>query len=259
MKRLFFIFLLFIASPVFGAGVFGVENPAEVFSVTTPDEVFGVSGLAAGGGKATITYDTSSDNAVVDNATCTVAIDPGDGHSNKIVIIGIASISFITTPVISTVTYDGNACTLIDTQAGSGDSDFICSLYYYLAPADTSKDVVVTMAWAPNGVAVGVISLYNVKQQAPEASNKATGSGTTAATSVTTITDGAMVIDVVGNEDARAMTPDTMDERWVNEDSAIYAHGSTITKESHGAQSMSWTMLTGDWAIVAAAFEAADL
>jgi len=222
-------------------------------------------GMPSAAGSATITYDTAASNWVGGTgAVVTVTIDPGDGHSDKIFIIGVGW-EDTNVATITSVVYDeggvGGAATNIDTQTYTDGSDNGgVALYYYLAPLDTSKVITVTFSETIDNMNVGVISLYNVKQQAPEASNKAAGTGTTAAVTVTTITANAWVSDIVANSASYYTNiAATMDERWV-QNGGLTVDASTIAKVSPGGQSMSWTVEgSKPWVIVGAAWEPADL
>ena len=211
------------------------------------------------GGKATIGYNTENHGTANATNTIQVSIDPVDGASNKVLIIGIGW-EAIATRTIGTVTYDGDACTVIDAQPyEASDLDGV-ALYYFLAPVDTAKDIVVTMSDTCAGISMGAVVLNNVKQQAYEAKNKAEGNSTTAAVTVTTLTDGAWVVDVVGNISSTATnTPDTGDERWTASDDQT-TDMSTILKASFGAEARSWTINSSQqWGIVGSAWEPADL
>ena len=216
-------------------------------------------GAPASAGKATATYDTVNSGSASSN-TLTVAIDPGNGNSNRIVVIGVTWEDTGDAATISSLTYDGNACTHIDTQTSNPTTYNASALYYYLNPSEDSKNVIVTMNEAVSGINMGVISLYNIKQQAPEATAKNTGSINAITNPITTLTDGAMIVDVVQNHvSTEDQTPDLSTERWEQADDNR-GNGSTYIDEIHGLVNMDWT--TGNsptWCIVAAAFEAADL
>jgi len=221
-------------------------------------------------GKATPTYDTDGSNTSSGSDTCTVAIDPTDSLSNPIVIVSIGWEDSTDQATISALTYDGGDITgnLIDTQTNDDGSEYDAVAMYYILDAtlaDTSKNIVVTMNEAVTGISIGWIVYYNVKQQAPEASAKASGSNATPSVSVTSITNGALVTDVVLNRDSTKANVATGDNTGAEVWTASAGQTTTtsaIIDAVAGGNTMSWLIGASDsrtWVIIGAAFEAADL
>jgi hypothetical protein len=108
---------------------------------------------------------------------------------------------------------------------------------------------------------VGAISMEGVAQQAPEASNTNTNVGPDyISTSITTLTDGAWVVDVVENGNPNSFTPDGgQTERY--DQTASSSDGAASTKEmaTAGATSMGWSANANRLAHVVAAFAPAAL
>ena len=257
IKRILIILLLFPCLAWSGFSVDGVTDPASVDGVASPASVDGVSSGDP------IAYDTANSGTSAASDTVTVAIDPTDGNSNKMLVIGVGWEDAVGDVAISALTYNSIDITgglIADVLPYDATYNGL-SLYYMLAPDDVSRDIVVTMASAMEGLSLGAIVLYNVKQQAPEAIaeavNKAT---TTASVEITTITNNAWITDVVLN-DASSVTntpSDSSDERWTASASQT-TDMSTFHQVALGAKTKSWTLSDiRQWGIIAAAWEVAD-
>lgn len=196
---------------------------------------------------------SSATSGDVSGDTLTWSHTVGNG-SNRILVVGAAceknggNDNFLT---ISSLTYGAASMSPV---AGSGimvpasGHRVKTELYYLLAPASGTDTITVTYGGAVNRRVGGAISLTNVKQQAAEAviTNSNTGSSTIS-TDITTLTDGALVLDVVsqGDSDPNSFTTTTfgMVERWeqVSDGNGHTGAGSTKPVVSAGSTTMSWS------------------
>src|SRR3989441_726250 len=151
--------------------------------------------------------------------TSTIAFDAGASTSgsaasftvahttsgaNRLLLVGV-TIRTDAGQTVSSITYAGAGLTFVraDTIAASVRSE----LWYRIAPATGSNNVVVTLS-ASAKAAVGAISLTGVDQTAPvDAQNGATGTSATPSVTVTTVTDGAWVVDALAFRSTGAGTP----------------------------------------------------
>lgn len=102
--------------------------------------------------------------------------------------------------VISSVTYDGVAMTLIADQS-NGPADIKVALYGLILPNAGTNDIVVTMA-SPSHITSGAISFTDVDTSNPVdgVSSGAIGSSTAPSDSVTTTVQNTVLMDVVGTK-----------------------------------------------------------
>lgn len=149
----------------------------------------------------------------------------------------------------SGVTY--NAVAMTNVAAASvvnGDMDI--SIWYLVAPAEGSNDIVVTWPNIHNQHAIGGTSFNGVDQSTPiENGNTATGSSTSPSVAVTTdVRDWA--VDVLGYVSTSSATVDSSQtQRWQEASSSIMS-GATSTEEATGSSTtMSWTTPNVAWAM----------
>ncbi|MEW6044057.1 MAG: hypothetical protein AB1608_07310 [Thermoproteota archaeon] len=194
------------------------------------------------------------------NELCTIVLPCDFDHtvtssgSNRILIVGI-NVSNLA--AISSVTYNGDAMTLID-QEDNGDSAHV-SLWYLVNP-DTGTHPVQMSLTIASAVTAGAISFTGVDQTNPiDAQNGATGTSSTPSVTLTTATDEAWIVDVVGTQNG-PMTPGLgQAERWDVLQGSTRGAGSTEPTSSDGTFTSSWTNSAGsqNWAIIAAALKPA--
>ena len=116
------------------------------------------------------------------------------------------------------------------------------------------------MASAVEGISLGAIVLYNVKQQAPETDVEAVQNGFEASVEITTQTNGAWITDVIFNESSGTTnTPnDGSDERW-SASASQTTDMSTFHQVTAGLKNKIWTISENkQWGIIAACWEKAD-
>ena len=204
-------------------------------------------------------------NIVFDNVSTDVSSDNPQtfthtigGGTNRLLVVGISAECNEGISVTS-VTYNGQGLTKAASAVADTGTVGTADLWYLLEadlPAAGTYNVeVTTSGYAVKSV--GAISLEGVAQQAPEATNTNTNVGPEyISTSITTLTDGAWVVDVVECGNASAFTPDGgQTERYQEAGSSSQGAGSTKEMATAGSTSMGWTSASANrLALVAAAF-----
>ena len=160
---------------------------------------------------------------------------------------------------VTSVTFNGVALTKIDEAIASDSYKQCASLWFLLEPDTGTHDIVITWPQDTDNRSGGGISIYNAAQQGPEASNtKAlSGSPSTITTSLTTLTDGAWVIDAVGSgSKGSGFSPleSGQTERYDVTAGSSAGAGSTKYVASAGLTSMGWAQNANRLAHVIAAF-----
>ncbi|HPN56603.1 MAG TPA: toxin TcdB middle/N-terminal domain-containing protein, partial [Candidatus Omnitrophota bacterium] len=167
------------------------------------------------------------------------------------------------TPGVSSVTYGGQALTRIAQKSHTTSVYKMTSeLWYVLAPASGTNTIQVNFGRIVEGITAGSVSLYGVKQQAPEAIASASNYSKNAATSLTTLSAGAWVISSLAEHySSSTVTADagqTEFYRQVNSGDNFGA-GSYKGVPTAGNTSVGWAFnLNRYWAQVSAAFAPAD-
>jgi len=135
-------------------------------------------------------------------------------------------------------------------------------LWYRVAPTVTTANLVVNWDGPPDqAIGVTVILLSGVNQSTPlDAQSGASGTGTTASATITTVAANTWIVDsVIGRDDAgltvgagqTARTDRMLEPSGVNDGAGV----STVNgKAVAGAETMDWTQASNDWAISAASF-----
>jgi len=161
---------------------------------------------------------------------------------------------------ISNVTYNGVSMTQVGSSqiTTGGGFDFSTSMWELAAPAIGANTVEVTFASQIDNFRGGSISFVGVDQTTPtEANNGATGSSSTPNVALTTISDSAWVIDVVGNSLLEPVYTADETEQWAIDSRISGSGGQTqgpVTPA--GATSPSWSFSLSDgWQIVAASIK----
>ncbi len=169
---------------------------------------------------------------------------------NRLLVVGLAAEDpCVNDLVISSVKYNGVNMTLVPGSSRiEGTSTRMKTELYYLLngslPAAGTYTVTVTYAGQVDNRNGGAVSLAYVKQQSAEAVNTSSNSGSgTISTNITTLTNGAWVVDVVGsgNPGSFTTTASGMVERWdVSADSSCGA-ASTRPVSTAGTVTLSWS------------------
>jgi hypothetical protein len=200
---------------------------------------------------AAINFDnTSSASSSTDGATLSWSHTIGSG-SNRMLIVGVCGLDTSTSDlVISSVKYNGASMSFV-----SGSSVTLTTstsrkteLYYMLnsdLPAAGTYTVTVTYSGNVTNRSAGAISLTGVAQQAREAvatTSTGTVNSTTISTDITTLTNGAWVVDIIGSGSAGSFTTTTsgMTKRYDVTAASSSAAGSTKPVEFAGTTTMSW-------------------
>lgn len=195
----------------------------------------------------TITFDAFTASSFGTISTITFNHTVGSG-SDRILIVKTATRS--ETPTVTGITYNGVALTLIKADAISPVG---IEMWRLVNPAAGTHSTVVTFSGAPSTWNAAIaVSFAGVDQTTPidvAAQNAtSTGTGVVTSTSITTVTDGAMVIDVIGgNSDAGAapLAGQTADTAPTNSSiggsTTDYIGGSYKILASHGSTTTQWS------------------
>jgi hypothetical protein len=178
-------------------------------------------------------------------------------------------------PALTSVTYDGSALTLVDSQLVTIDTSFtnggIAVVYRRVAPATTSNaTIVVTLTGSGNYGAFGNYNLSGVNQSNPENTAgivKNIGTGNVGAGAATTPTDGMLLDGMFLNSSLNSEPAGSHTELFdspgfdAGGSGQFYWGGSQRTSSS-GSQSLAWTNIapvTGSdaWAQVIVPVQAA--
>ena len=179
-------------------------------------------------------------------------------HDDRILIVGTAAEDDGDSDCdVDWVKYDGVKLTKID-EVIVGSSVYQCvSLWYMIDPPVGEYDVRVRWDDKVNDRNAGAISIYNAVQQGPEVSNSTeVSSGTDVTTSVTTLTDGAWLVDVVGSGNSGGFSAEEsgQTERFDMDAESSAIAGSTRHIAVAGPASMSWEQDANRLGHIVAAF-----
>ena len=229
-----------------------VGNPSEtpVTAVLASNvSGFSVTGVASGGGTGpcAIAIDSQSSGSAAGASSLTFSHTIG-GSSNRILVVGVSIETCNPYETVSSITYGGKTLTPLNSaQVTSSNSCRGRVELYYLLEADMPGagpfNVVVTATGLCDAVAAGAISLTSVAQQAPEASNtNANDAQTTISTNITSLTDGAWLVDVVHSGNPGTFTANSgQSVRYDQPSSTSEVAGSTLLVASAGNASLGWT------------------
>jgi len=201
---------------------------------------------------AAISFDNASSKFDSnDNPTISWSHTIGSG-SNRMLIVGVCGLDVSQTDlVISSVKYNG-----VDMSFVSGSSitrttstSRKTELYYMLnssLPAAGTYTMTVTYSGNVTNRNAGAISLTGVAQRAREAVATSLADSTVISTNITTLTNGAWVVDIVGSGSGGSFTTTSsgMTERWDVSAGSSSAAGSTKPVEFAGTTTMSWEQTT---------------
>ena len=147
------------------------------------------------------------------------------------------------TDVITGVTYNGVAMTLVQSQANTSPSE-VNTLWVLVAPATGANNVVVSTS---SSVSIGAIAAsYTGAAQTgqPDASGKKTSQATSSTLSVTTIADNCWMVSCV-QADAGLPTAGTGITARVDESNASFGDSNGVITPP-GSNSMTWNA-GGTW------------
>lgn len=211
-------------------------------------------GLALQPAASAVTFDAASTSITSATNVVTQTHVVGSG-SNRILLVATAT-RYLGVATVSGITYNGVALTKIDGIDGTTDTDIRSELWYLLNPPTGSYSLVTTFTVEPTRVMVTGISYSGVAQTTPiAASGSATGSSTSALASVTSTTDGSLLVAAVMSRTVTAMTP-TAGETERSDLSAGTSHrGGTFEQVAPlaGTYSVGPTVGSGSWVNLVAA------
>lgn len=192
------------------------------------------------------------------NSTSSFRVSLGSGSQNHTVLAGDRrGMYFLITqqdsnhgnyPIVSCKFNGQNATRLTSVDAGAGNN-VGCEIWYLADPTVTTGLVEVTATGVLGDMVVFVICLND--QDGSEALNTATGTGTSASLSISSLTDGAYILSVVAAEgtlsspgSGQTLLGPLTDQSFEN------AAASYESKATAGADTQSFTVGTSqDWAM----------
>jgi hypothetical protein len=124
----------------------------------------------------TVKVDASATSGTASSTNTRTATLTVGNNPNRLMLALVAG---YTVPAISTITCGGNAMTLLVDFTIGGDWGAL--VYYYIAPATGSNDVVVTLVSSAGDLSITAVSLYNVNQS---------GGASTVGTAIETVVSG---------------------------------------------------------------------
>src|SRR5258708_4787691 len=199
---------------------------------------------------ASITFNAASSKAATTSISSLYWSHTLGAGADRIVIIGVSvENSSSTNAAISSVTFNGVAATAVPNSfiSGGGTGIIETQLFYVLnssLPAPGTYTVQVTFQGSIQGAAAGAVSLFGVNQSAPESvATKVDSSGADSiSTSITTHTNGAWVVDVVGSGNSGTFTAASGQTlRWGIAASGMTGASSTKPVATAGSTTLGWT------------------
>jgi hypothetical protein len=165
-------------------------------------------------------------------------------QSNRVLIVGVQTEGSSSIQPTG-VTYNGVAMTKVGQAEATGSGIYQdVSQWYLIAPAVGTASVVVTWPSAVTDQTAGAIGLYGVAQQAPEASGTNFNNSGATTTNITTLTNGAWVVDMFGSgQDVGDLSPGSGQTQRYTQSSSSTTSGGGSTKPitTAGATSVTWT------------------
>ena len=209
-----------------------------------PSGSSGSTVCSAGGGISFDAYSTATSSW---QTSTSFSHTIGSG-SNRLLVVGVSMEHDASGPAVSSITYNGQQLTKIDSRGIYNDYYGRAELWYSLEanlPSAGAYNIVVNIPTAPEELIVGAISLSGVAQQAPEAKGESSADySDTISTSITTLTDGAWLVDAVHSGMEYGCTPNSgQTERYDRAGGADTSRLAASTKEvaAAGSTSMGWT------------------
>jgi len=144
-------------------------------------------------------------------------------YDNRILVVCSGVEDSASDYIITGADYNNKALTKAYSEVVTSSNGYSASseIWYILNPPIGTQNIRVNYTGTVNDCSVGAISLYNVTQQAPEAVNSNTNEGLNQiSTSVTTLSDGAIVIDVATCGNAQSFTQGTGQTEFFEETAA---------------------------------------
>jgi len=165
-------------------------------------------------------------------------------QSNRVLVVGVTAEYTSNSCQASTVTYGGQSLTKIAQTVTTNSSYECASLWYLLAPTVGTNTITVTYQTSMADMSAGAVSLYNVKQAAPDASNSSFSNSSATSTSVTTLSAQSWVVDVFASGIALGnLAPSSgQTSRWTQDSNGNQSSGmSTKPVATAGSTTLGWT------------------
>lgn len=197
-----------------------------------------------GGGGCSIALDNFDDTAAQSSPSSFTEAFTVSG-TNRLLLVTVSR--FPSANTISSLTYNGDALTKLDTQI---DADDQAVEIWYLVNPDTGTNNIVGNLTAGTEIVLGFTSWTCVNQSTPLGTQaKAAGSGTTPSVNVSSAS-GELVIDAVETFGGTLSVGAGQTQRINRNDGAGFLLG-TSTEAGAGTVTMSWTKsASSSWAII---------
>jgi len=209
-----------------------------------PADSSGSTVCSAGG---SISFDAYSTATAAWSSSVSFSHTIGSG-SNRLLVVGISIEHSASGPTVGSITYNGQPLTKIDSRGITSDYYGRAELWYMLEsglPSAGTYNIVVNTPSSPEELIAGAISLNGVAQQAPEAKAESSADYVdTISSSITTLTDGAWLVDAVHSGMEYGYTPNSgQTERYDRAGGANTSRLACSTKELAvaGSTTMGWT------------------
>src|SRR5215475_2067141 len=212
-----------------------------------------VTGASAVPAQAAVTFDSASRTASTTSVSLLSWSHTLGAGTDRYVVIGVACENSSSTDAnITSVTFNGVLATPVpNSKIFGGGTGIIQTQLFYLPnsslPAPGTYTVRVAFQGAIQGATAGAVSLFGVSQTAPEsvATNKDTRGADSISTSITTHTNGAWVVDVVGSGNSGTFTAASGQTlRWgiaaSDLESGMTGASSTTPVATAGATTIGW-------------------
>ena len=209
-----------------------------------PSDSSGSTVCSAGG---SISFDAYSTATASWSTSVSFSHTIGSG-SNRLLVVGVSIEHSASGPTVTSITYNGQGLTKIDSRGITNDYYGRAELWYSLEanlPSAGTYTIVVNTPSTPEELIAGAISLNGVTQQAPEAKAESSADYVdTISSSITTLTDGAWLVDAVHSGMEYGYTPNSgQTERYDRAGGANTSRLASSTKEVAvaGSTTMGWT------------------
>jgi hypothetical protein len=198
-----------------------------------------------------ITFDNSKNNggALCSSVACSINLTVGPGN-DRMIIVAIADEGTSTVSSVDITSGTSQGILVGKKQVGSGTTTQNIAMWRIMDSYISSGSNIITVHFAtvPSGAGISVMSFANVKQQPEEAeiSNTVT-SNASISTGITTLTNGALIVSVVGNGQGGGTYTSHGTGQTERHDFAITSAGNAITteiKDIAGLDSQSHTYST---------------
>lgn len=192
----------------------------------------------------------------------TIGVDIGT-RTNGLLVVGVSSFrSDANTPDVSSITWDGTSLAKADDVLySSGNSRYLAELWYLAAPANGSKNLVITFAATNVQVLHVTISWYDGAHQTQnEVKNtNANGSGTTdPSVDITPTVDGCVIVSQYMSEANDVLSVGSGETLLQDHDFGPQVAGSSyVIQTTAGTQTVDFTGTDSNWAMAVGAFKPA--